>query len=96
MCLVVKESLTLSLLSASFLKKNEQFLLKNASNLTHEFFYENLTRKLIKIFMLKLSYKNSCLKFDTLSMRNGSFIFLKNEVLRRESVKYLVTNTRNT
>ena len=37
--------------------------------------------------MLKLSYKNSCVKFDTFSRRNGTLFSLKNEALRSESVK---------
>ena len=45
-----------------------------------------LTRKFDKIFLLKLSYKNSCVKFDTFSRRNGTLFFIKNEALRNESV----------
>ena len=36
---------------------------------------------------LKFSYKNSFVKIDALSRRNGSFFFLKNEARRSESVK---------
>ena len=70
--------LTLSFLSASFLRKYEQFFLK----MHHAFLYDNFN----KIFLLKLSYKNSCVKFDALSRRNGTLFFLKNEALRSESV----------
>ena len=39
--------LTLSFLSASFLKKNKvPFLLENVSNLTHEFLYDNFNKKI--------------------------------------------------
>ena len=38
--------LTLSLLSVSFLRENEQFFLENASNLTHEFLYDNFKKKI--------------------------------------------------
>ena len=39
---LIHKELTLLLLSASFFEgKNEPFILKNASNLTHEFLYEN-------------------------------------------------------
>ena len=60
--------LTLSLLSASFLRKNETILLENVSNLTHEFLYDNFNKE---FFLLKLSYKNSCVKLDAFSRRNG-------------------------
>ena len=50
--------------------KNEPFILENVSNLTHEFFMTILTRK---FFMLNLSYKNSCVKFDAFSRRNSLF-----------------------
>ena len=49
-----------------------------------------LTRKFNKIFLLKLSFKNSCVKFDTFSRRNGTLFFLKNEALRSESVKITI------
>ena len=38
----------------------------------------------MRIFMLKLSYKNSCVKFDAFSKRNSLF-FLKNEALWSKS-----------
>ena len=50
-------------------KINGPFRLEYTSNLTQDFYY-NLNRE---IFLLKLSYKNSCIKFDTFSMKNGSF-----------------------
>ena len=50
-----------------FEDKNEQFLLENASNLTHDFLYDNL----------KLLYKNSLVTFDPFSKRNGSFFSSK-------------------
>ena len=60
--------LTLSLLSASlFEEKNVLFLLENASNLTHEFCMTIFKRTFNKIFLLKLSYKNSCVKFYAFS-----------------------------
>ena len=46
-------NLTLSLLSALFLReKSESFLLKNALNLTHKFFYENFNKKILVNFLL--------------------------------------------
>ena len=66
--------------------KKELFLLENALTLIHEFLYEILTGKYTKIFLLKLSYKNSYVKFGVFSMRNNYF-FLKIEALRSESVK---------
>ena len=71
-------ALILSFLSASFLRKNELFVLENASKLTNEFLYDNFNKKIV--------IKKSCVKFDAFSRRNGSF-FLKNEALRTESVK---------
>ena len=47
--------------------KNEPFLLENTSHSTHEFF---MTK-----FLLKLSYKNSCVKFDGFSRQNGHFFY---------------------
>ena len=40
--------------------------------ITLDFLYNNFRKK---IFLLKLSYKNSCVKFDAFSRQNGSFIF---------------------
>ena len=38
-----------------------------------------LIRKFIQIFLLKLSYKSSCVKFDAFTRRNGSFYPKKTE-----------------
>ena len=46
--------------------------------------------KFNKIFVLKLSYKNSFIKFDAFPRRKKEKIvhfFLKNEALRSESIK---------
>ena len=61
-----------------FEKKKLTISHENASNLTYEFCMTILTRKFIKIFLLKLSYKNSCVNFDAFSRQNGSFIFHQN------------------
>ena len=47
-------------------KINDSFCLENASKLTPEFFRPTtfLTRKFIKIVLLKLSYKIKCVNFD--------------------------------
>ena len=45
-----------------------------------------LTRKLSKIFLLKFFYKNSCVKFDIFSRRNGLLIFLQKEALKSKRV----------
>ena len=59
-----KNNLTLSLIKS--------FLFENTSNLTHEFLYDKiLITKFDYIFLLKLSYKNSFVKFDVFSRRNG-------------------------
>ena len=42
-------TLILSLLSASFLRKNELFLLENALNLIHEFLYDISNKKIYEI-----------------------------------------------
>ena len=39
---------------------------------------KSLPKKFCQIFLLKLSFKKSCVKFDVFSRKNGSF-FLKNE-----------------
>ena len=52
----------LFLRASSFRKKKESFRLKNA---TKFFCTKIFTRKLGKVFLLKLSYKTSCIKFDT-------------------------------
>ena len=51
--------LTLSLLSALFLRKNEQFLFQNASSLTHD----NFNKK----NFVKIVIQNSFVKRDALS-----------------------------
>ena len=66
--------LTLSILNTSFCGKNKPFFLKNTSNMTHEFLYDNFRKK---ILMLELSYKYSCVKFDVSLKRNGSFFSSK-------------------
>ena len=43
-----------------FKEKYKLFLLENASNLIHEFLYDNCKKRLKKFFLLKLSYKNLC------------------------------------
>ena len=55
----------------------------------------NLARKFNNIFLLKLSYKNSCVKFDAFSRRDGSIFFLKRrrweaKVLNTMNVPYMV------
>ena len=74
--------LTLSLLGA-FKKKSKPFLLENSSNLTHEFLYDNFLKKsfLIKIIIKKLMCEILCIFKEKLFI-----IFLKNQVLRSESV----------
>ena len=46
-------------------EKNEPFLLENALNLLN--------------FLVEIVIQNSCVKFDTFSRRNGSFVSLKNK-----------------
>ena len=46
----------------------------------------SLKRKYCQIFLLKLSYKESCVKFDAFKEEMVHF-FLKNNELRNESVK---------
>ena len=58
-----------SYLSALFWGKKEPVCLENAFSI----------RKFIKVFLLKLSHKNSCVNFNTFSRQNGSFIFPKSE-----------------
>ena len=77
---------TFASLHLIFEEINEPFFIENASNLTNEFLNDNFNDKINKIYLLKLSYKNSCVKSDTFSKRNGSF-FPKNEVLRSEKIK---------
>ena len=60
-----------------FEEKNEPFPLENASKLTHEKF----NKKIYEKFLVKN------VNFDEFSRQNYSFIFLKKEALRRESVK---------
>ena len=45
-----------------------------------------LTKTLLN-FLVRLSYKNSCGKFDNFSRRNSSF-FLNNKALKSESLKF--------
>ena len=57
--------------------KNEPFLLENASNLTHEFLFDNL--------LIKIVIQNSCVKFDEFSGRNGSFFSQKRGAEKRKN-----------
>ena len=61
---------------ASFMRKTFPFFLKNASNLTHEFLYDNFTKKILLNFIDKIVIKNLCVKFEVFSTQNGSFFFL--------------------
>ena len=66
--------LTLSLVSASFLRNKINYFSLKMHKIWHiSFCITILTRKLKKILLLKLSYKNSWVKFDAFSRRNGSF-----------------------
>ena len=67
-------------------KINGQFRLENALNLPHEFLYDNFNKRILLNFLVKIVIKNAGVKFDAFSKRNGSFIFLKNEVLISENV----------
>ena len=67
-------------------KTVELFRFKNTSNLTHEFCMTVFTKKLNKIFLLKLPYKHLCGKYDAFSRKMVRF-FPKNETLRSKSVK---------
>ena len=68
-----------------FLRKN---LLENASNLSHEFLYDNFNTNILLNFLLKLSNRNSCVKFRAISRINGSF-FSQKRGARSESVKLI-------
>ena len=66
--IIVVLRLTLSLLNAIFLRKNELFLLKNTSNLTHELLYDNFNKKNLTVFLLFLIFKY------TVSCKNIEYI----------------------
>ena len=85
-----------------FEEKNEPFPLKNVSNITHEFLYENFdafSRRngsffsfnliIKKIFWLKMSYKNLFVNFDAFSRQICSFIFLQNEDAQNKKMSTL-------
>ena len=58
--------------NALFLReKNKSFLFENASNLTHEFLYDNFNKKIQEFFLMQIVITKSPL----LSRLNGSFIF---------------------
>ena len=65
-----------------FEEKNEPFVLENASNLTHEFLYNNFNKNILLNILVKIVIKN-------LMHFQGEIIpfFLKNEALRSKSVK---------
>ena len=64
-------------------KTNKLFCLENTLNFTHEFFNDNFNKKIKKNFLLKLSYKNPCVKFNTFSRKNGSFVSSKRGAQRQ-------------
>ena len=47
----IKDFNTFALQRLVLEKENEQFLLENASNLTHEFFYDNFNKKILVNFV---------------------------------------------
>ena len=49
----------------------------------------SLTRKFIKMFLLKMSHKNSCVNFDAFPDKMAHLFFLKMKSLRSESVKVI-------
>ena len=55
-------------------------------------FYDNCSKKIQQNVLVKIVIKNSCVKFDTFSRRNGSFIFPKLGLLE---VKVLIINIFN-
>ena len=69
-------------------EKNEPLRLENISNLTHEFLHDNFKKK-INIFLLKLSYKNSFVKFNAFSRQNGSFIFPQKGGAEKQECLYI-------
>ena len=72
-----------------FEKKMNPFSLKIHQIWHMSFSMTILPRKFTKTFLLKLSHKNSFLKFDAFSRKNGSF-FLRNDALRSESINIKV------
>ena len=81
------KSWQLSLLNASFLRKNNKpFLLENASNLTHEFLYDNFNKKILLNFLVKIVITKLMCKFDAFSRKRVNFS-LKKRGSRNESVK---------
>ena len=62
---VAAPCITFSLLSASFLKeKKEPYLLENVSNLTHEFLYENLNKKILINFLVEIFIQKLMMHFQ--------------------------------
>ena len=75
----------------SFGRKNKWFISKwKCNKFITWVFYNNINKKILlsfcKIFLLKLLHKNSCVKFDAFSRRNGLLFFLKKEAFRSENV----------
>ena len=72
---------------------NEPFRLENALTITDEFLYDNFSKKILLIFLLKLSYRKSLVQFDILiQFQNETvslFFFLK-EVLKSERVDIII------
>ena len=88
--------LTLSLLSASFLRKKiNHFFLKMHQIWHMSFCMTILTRKFNKIFLLTLSYKNSCVKFDAVSRRNGSFFSSKTRCCEKKVLNIIIGPIKN-
>ena len=72
--------LTLSLLSASILRKNKWTTLsrKCIKIDTWVFVWHFYQKKFWQIFLLKISYKNSSVNYDAFSRQNSLFIFSQN------------------
>ena len=62
-----------------------RYLLKNATNLTYECFYDNFNKKKYKIVT-----QHPCVTFDIFLRQNDSSNIFQNKTFRNQSVYFLV------
>ena len=76
--------------SLIFEEKNEPFHLEKASNLTHEFLYDNLNKKILLNFLVKVVIQKLMCQILCIFKEKWFIFFPRNEALRSKSVISLV------
>ena len=65
---------------------DEPFCFEKTSNFTYKFLYDNLSKKYLLNFLVKIIIKTWVSNLIVLK-QNGLFLFLKNEMLKSKNIK---------